>query len=196
MKQSPFIAFLALTLSAQLAFAASERELRVGRGFHAFDHLGNIGEQAEAAASAGVNIIYATGLGGAGYGGLPYETELAAQRGAVSAYNENARRKGIRVILGYLCATSIVKLDSFDANWTASFWMLFTTLPAEWRQQGRDGKPLPSWYGGDYRPACMNNPDWRAYEKFMVRQQLMTGHDGIFLTTRLFIRMAVIAFFA
>ena len=26
----------------------------------------------------------------------------------------------------------------------------------------------------------MNNPDWRNYEEFMVRQQLETGHDGIF----------------
>src|SRR5205823_13101415 len=51
---------------------------------------------------------------------------------------------------------------------------------SEWRQVGRDGKPLASWYGGDYQPACMNNPDWRTYEKFIVRQQIETGHDGIF----------------
>ena len=26
----------------------------------------------------------------------------------------------------------------------------------------------------------MNNPDWRAYQRFMVRQQIESGHDGIF----------------
>ena len=56
----------------------------------------------------------------------------------------------------------------------------FDTPPANWRQQGRDGKPLASWYGGEYAPACMNNPNWRAYERAMVREQLETGHDGIF----------------
>ena len=171
---------LLLTFGVGSIFAGAERELRVGHSFHAFDHLGNIGEQAETAAAAGVNIIYATGLGGVGYGGLPAEASLSVQCAAVSAYNQNARCHGIRVILGYLCATSIVKLDSFDANWSAEFRNQFKTPPAEWRQQGRDGKPLPSWYGGDYQPACMNYPDWRAYEKFMVRQQLITGHDGIF----------------
>ena len=169
-----------IALGGGLVFAGPERELRVGRGFHAFDHLGNIGEQAGAAASSGVNIIYATGLGGAGYGGLPGEAELAGQRRAVASYNQSARRDGIRVILGYLCATSIVKMETFDAHWSAEFRKQFNTPPAEWRQQGRDGKPLPSWYGGDYQPACMNHPDWLAYEKFMVRQQLITGHDGIF----------------
>jgi hypothetical protein len=47
-------------------------------------------------------------------------------------------------------------------------------------QQDRAGKALASWYGGDYRPACMNNPDWRIYEKEMVRLQIESGHDGIF----------------
>src|SRR5205814_2068117 len=27
---------------------------------------------------------------------------------------------------------------------------------------------------------CMNNPDWRAYEKAVVKLQLDAGHDGIF----------------
>jgi len=26
----------------------------------------------------------------------------------------------------------------------------------------------------------MNHPDWRTYERFMVRQQLESGCDGIF----------------
>ena len=171
---------LALTVGSGSVFAGAARELRVGRAFHAFDHLGNTGAQAETAALAGANIIYATGLGGVGYCGLPAAASLSAQRAAVSAYNQNARRNGIRLILGYLCATSIVKLETFDANWSVAFRRQFQTPPAAWRQQGRDGQALLSWYGGDYQPACLNNPDWRAYEKFMVRQQLITGHDGIF----------------
>src|SRR5207249_2136917 len=69
---------------------------------------------------------------------------------------------------------------TFDKNWPAEFRSGFRASPSSWRQQDRDGNPLPSWYGGDYQPACMNNPDWRAYEKFMVRQQLEAGCDGIF----------------
>jgi hypothetical protein len=97
-----------------------------------------------------------------------------------SDYNRHAREKGIQVILGYVCATSIVQLDTFDKNWSPEFRVRFKTPPADWRQQGPDGKPLPSWYGGQYHPACMNNPDWRQYDAFIVRQQLESGHDGIF----------------
>jgi len=74
----------------------------------------------------------------------------------------------------------MVKLETFDKNWPSELRSQFHSFPAEWRQQDRNGKPLPSWYGGDYQPACMNNPDWRAYEKFVVRQQLEAGCDGIF----------------
>ena len=179
MKNLVFVSASIVALAGQL-FAASERDLRVGRAFHAFEHLGDIGEQAEVAAASGVNIIYATGLGGVGYSGLPTGDELEAKKKSVVAYNKSARKYGIRVVLGYVCATSIVKLEKFDANWSPEFRRQFKSPPAEWRQQGRDGKPLPSWYGGDYHPACMNNPDWRAYEKFVVRQQLTTHHDGIF----------------
>lgn len=161
-------------------WGAVPRELRVGRAFHAFEHLGSIGEQAETAAATGVTVIYATGLGGVGYGGLPKEAELDALRKATRDYNAKARRGGIRIILGYLCATSVVKLDGFDAHWPEEFRSRFKTRPAEWRQQGRDGGTLGSWYGGDYEPACMNHPDWREYEKLMVKMQLKTGHDGIF----------------
>jgi hypothetical protein len=152
----------------------------VGMAGHAFDHLGNLGEQAEAAAASGATIIYATGLGGDGYSGLPSPSVLKQRREAAANYVRRAKARGIRLALGYLCATSIVKLDSFDQHWSPEFRARFKTPPAEWRQQDRDGQPLPSWYGGDYQPACMNNPDWRAYEQFMVRQQLETGHDGIF----------------
>jgi hypothetical protein len=98
----------------------------------------------------------------------------------VGEYNRRAKKAGIKLNIGYLCATSIVKLDTFDKNWSAEFRKQFKTRPAEWRQQDRQGKPLVSWYGGDYNPACMSNPDWRAYEHAMIRYQLEAGCDGIF----------------
>ena len=155
-------------------------ELRTGRACHAFDHLGNIGEQAQAAAASGANIIYVTGLGGVGYLGLPAGDGLLRLRRSNADYLQLSRQRGIRLAIGYVCATSIVKLDTFDQNWTSEFRAQFRTPPADWRQEDRSGHPLPSWYGGDYAPACMNNPDWRAYEHFMVRQQLESGCDGIF----------------
>src|SRR5688572_18591466 len=154
--------------------------LRVGRAGHAFDHVGDINEQAEAAAASGASIIYATGLGGFGYTGLPAEPELARHRELTTAYNRKAKSLGIELSLGYLCATSIVGLETFDDGWSEQFRKSFSTSPAQWRQQDQQGAPLASWYGGGYHPACMNHPDWRTYEKFMVRQQLETGHDGIF----------------
>lgn len=174
------LALTIILLSRTLQAGTPYAELRVGRTRPAFDHLGNIGDQAPAAAVAGFNCIYATGLGSAGYSGLPSQEALASQCTAVSAYNQNARREGIRLIFGYVCATSIVKLESFAANWSPEFRRQFASPPAEWRQQGRDGRALPSWYGGDYVPACMNHPDWRHYEQFIIRQQILTGHDGIF----------------
>jgi hypothetical protein len=163
----------------QLA-AESPAELRIGRAGHAFDHLGGIGGEAEAAAASGMSIIYSGGLGEAGYHGLPVPSDFATLRKSVSDYSRRAKKLGIELNIGYLCATSIVKLDTFDKNWTDEFRAQFKTRPAEWRQQDRHGKPLASWYGGDYAPACMSNPDWRAYERAMVRYQLETGHDGIF----------------
>ncbi|MDQ6633084.1 MAG: putative glycoside hydrolase family 15 protein, partial [Verrucomicrobiota bacterium] len=160
--------------------ADAPRELRIGRAAHAFDHLGNISNQAEAASACGMTIIYGTGLGEVGYNGLPSPKELAEKRRDATAYVRHAKEKGIRLAIGYVCATSIVKLEAFDKNWSEKFRAQFSAAPAEWLQQDKNGKPLPSWYGGDYRSACMNNPDWRAYEKFMVRQQLEAGYDGIF----------------
>jgi hypothetical protein len=154
--------------------------LATGVAGHAFDHLGNLGDQAKAAAASGATIIYASGFGGVGYGGLPAPDELKADGARYAAYVRDARAAGIRLAIGYVCATSIVKLDMFDRNWTPEFRAQFATPPAAWLQVGRDGKPLASWYGGDYRPACMNNPDWRRYEKSIVRLQLEAGHDGIF----------------
>jgi hypothetical protein len=169
-----------LLLPALPALAGTPRDLQVGIAGHAFDHLGNIGEQAEAAAASGSTIIYATGLGGDGYLGLPAPAELEAQRKSVAAYVRQAKARGIRLALGYVCATSIVKLESFDRNWAPELRSRFATPPAQWLQRDAKGQPLPSWYGGDYRPACMNNPEWRLYQEFIVRLQIESGHDGIF----------------
>jgi hypothetical protein len=163
-----------------LAVAGAPGDLRVGVAGHAFDHLGSFGEQAETAAASGANIIYVSGLGGLGYEGLASPEELAKQRKATTTYLRRAKDLGIRLAIGYVCATSIVKLDAFDKNWPPEFRARFHLPPSAWRQQDRKGNPLPSWYGGDYQPACMNNPDWRTYERFMVRQQLEAGCDGIF----------------
>jgi acetyl esterase/lipase len=155
-------------------------DLQVGTAFPAFDHLGAIAHQAKAAAACGATVLYATGLGGEGYSGLPDAVQWAERRRAAAAYVREAKALGIRLVLGYLCATSIVDLPHFDAHWDPSFRARLHTPPSAWRQQDRNGRPLPSWYGGAYEPACMNNPDWRTYERYMIEQQLEAGHDGVF----------------
>jgi hypothetical protein len=175
-----FFTVFAVLFSAAAVADEIPGELRVGRAGHAFDHLSAFGEQAKTAAASGATIIYASGLGGLGYGGLPPRNDFTVAREKVGEYNRRAKQNGIELAIGYLCATSMVKLDSFDKYWTDDFRAQFKTRPGEWRQQDRQGKPLASWYGGDYAPACMNNPDWRAYQRAMVRYQLEAGHDGIF----------------
>lgn len=178
---TPCVAALILSLATVwFARAATPPPLRVGTAGHAFDHLGNIGEQAATAAASGSTIIYATGLGGDGYSGLPNPTTLSNHCAAASDYVTQARAAGIQLAIGYVCATSIVKLDTFDAHWPAALRSRFSTPPSAWRQQDRSGRPLKSWYGGDYEPACMNHPDWRAYQRHIVHLQLESGHDGIF----------------
>lgn len=159
---------------------ASPKDLRLGIAGHAFDHLGGFSEQADTAVASGANILYCTGLGGLGYSGLPTQDKLLEARRNSENYIKKAKTQGVLLAIGYVCATSIVKLESFDKNWTPEFRAQFRTTPKEWLQLDKNGKPLPSWYGGDYQPACMNNPDWRTYEKKMVRFQLEAGHDGIF----------------
>ncbi len=173
-------AALIVVASASAGHAEVPATLRVGRAGHAFDHVGAISEQADVAAASGVTIIYASGLGALGYEGLPADAEFKRQRDAVAQYNRGAKERGIELSMGYLCATSIVGLESFDDEWSEDFRSSFRTLPSEWRQLDRQGNALASWYGGEYHPACMNHPDWRAYEQFMVRHTLDTGHDGIF----------------
>ena len=174
-------AFLDRALGMTDAVHAGNRaELQVGTAFPAFDHLGEIGQQAKAAAACGVTILYASGLGGEGYSGLPDAAGCAKRRHEAAAYVHEAKSRGIRLVIGYLCATSIVDLPKFDAHWDPAFRARFHTPPSSWRQQDRNGRPLPSWYGGAYQAACMNNPDWRTYERYMIHEQLEAGHDGVF----------------
>ncbi len=171
---------LAFLLAAMPALRADPpRQLRVGIAQYAFDHLGSMSNLAGPAAASGATVIYCTGVG-AGYLALPGDVELAKRRLESLAYIKQARAQGIRLAIGYVCATSIVKLDAFDQNWTPQFRARFHSTPAHWRQLDKNGQVLPSWYGAPYEPACMNNPDWRTYEKYMVRLQLEGGCDGIF----------------
>jgi len=180
--QKYFLQFLGavVALSAFSIVAADRVELKVGVAGHAFDHLGGIDLQAQAAVMSGATIIYGTGFGALGYQGVPPTRGIEETRRATKAYLGEAKRNGLQLALGYVCATSIVKLDTFDRNWPKEFRDQFSEPPSQWLQQGRDGKILTSWYGGDYQPACMNNPDWRSYERFIVRLQIESGFDGIF----------------
>lgn len=177
---SPALILALATFLGSSALAAEADPLAVGVAGHAFDHLGGISEQADAAADSGANIIYATGVGGAGYFGLPPAQELDALRQKSADYVRHAKQKGIRLAIGYVCATSIVNLPEFDKNWSKELRSQFSSPPKQWLQLDRNGNPLPSWYGRPYAPACMNNPDWRAYEKHIVEMQFRAGHDGIF----------------
>ncbi|HZV33926.1 MAG TPA: hypothetical protein VFB72_05050, partial [Verrucomicrobiae bacterium] len=100
-----------LCLTAGMTLSAGPQDvLRVGVAEHAFDHLGNIGEQADAAVASGANIIYTTGVGGYGYAGLPPESELEKARLHNLGYTRHAKKEGIKLAIGYVCATSIVGL--------------------------------------------------------------------------------------
>src|SRR4051812_37740414 len=113
--------FLAMAGFSPSAVTAEPRELRIGIAGHAFDHLGAIGEQAEAAVASGATVLYITGIGTLGYQGLPSIEELHQQQHATKTYIKNAKQKGLQLALGYVCATSIVKLESFDKDWSAEF---------------------------------------------------------------------------
>ncbi len=171
---------LIIITTSLLVYADSHPEFRPCFSFHAFDHLHNYGQQAAAAVASGSTVIYATGLGLDGYSGLPTAELWATHRSNSRVYAERARSLGIQLVLGYLCATSIVGLDTFDDHWPSELRSQLLTTPDQWLQQDSTGNTLPSWYGGNYHPACMNHPDWRTYQRFMVRAQLESGHDGIF----------------
>src|SRR6187401_1445181 len=90
LKSLLFAAICFLFFCGDLA-AETPSALRIGRAGHAFDHLGGIGSQAEAAAASGANIIYSSGVGDLGYQGLPPEKEFATLRKNVSEYNRRAK---------------------------------------------------------------------------------------------------------
>ena len=173
-------AALLLAVISTRATAEQASPLDVGIAGHAFEHLGEIADQGEAAAASGATIIYPGAFGGLCYAGIPGPDQLKDAGLKIAAYLRKSKTQGIQLAIGYICATSIVKLETYDQNWTPEFRKQFSSPPADWLQRDREGKPLPSWYGGDYRPACMNNPDWRTYEKFVVRQTLEAGADGVF----------------
>lgn len=147
---------------------------------HAFDHLDNLDKQAEPAYECGVSVLYATGVGVCGYMGIPPAEQWENIKRDVQKYVQHAKSLGIPVVLGYLCSTSIVGLETFDQNWQPEFKQQFSSPPNSWLQQNVKGEPLLSWYGGDYRPACMNHPEWKKYQKYMVKTSLEIGLDGIF----------------
>jgi len=166
---------------AVVADHSPSEKISVGRLRPAFDHLGNIGGQMEAAAASGCTVVYATGLGAYSYTGLPPRATLDAYLQQLREYNRKAHAGGVHTVLSYLCATSIVGIDRFATNWSEYFPGRppeFT--PQRMLQQDRQGKILPSWYGADYVPADMWNPYWREYTKLTLRLVVASGHDGVF----------------
>jgi hypothetical protein len=161
----------ALLLAVILNPATAEQALPwdIGIAGHAFDHLGEIADQAETAAASGAAVIYTRGFGGLGYYGLPGPDQLRDASRKSAAYLRNARTHGIRLAIGYVCATSIVKLGTFDQNWTDDFRKQFSMPPGDWLQRDREGKPLASWYGGDYRHDFEDETRREAYQ-FMDAQ--------------------------
>src|SRR4051794_38581663 len=101
------VIFASVFVYAFAVVAYDRRELRVGVAGHAFDHLGNIGEQAGAATASGSTIIYGTGFGSIGYQGLLPPEEMEKTRKATIAYNRRAKKNGIQLAIGYVCATSV-----------------------------------------------------------------------------------------
>src|SRR5690349_24004975 len=98
--------FFILLFSQSWMFAGGQpTELRIGIAGHAFDHLGNIGEQAQAALASGATVLYISGVGALGYQGLPAVEELRQQQQATRNYLHKAKQEGLRLALGYVCAT-------------------------------------------------------------------------------------------
>src|SRR5438128_1127687 len=67
--------------------------LDVGEAGYAFDHLGGIAGQAEAAVASGQTILFVSGVGGMGYGGLPEAAALAAEEARTRDYVTSAKAK-------------------------------------------------------------------------------------------------------
>ncbi|MCX8065513.1 MAG: putative glycoside hydrolase family 15 protein [Candidatus Hydrogenedentes bacterium] len=174
------IANILFLLAISFAISSYPHEPWEFFSIHAFDHLDNLDKQAEPAHLCGTTVLYATGTGVYGYMGLPPEKEWEKVKKDAKEYIKYAKSLGIPTVLGYLCSTSIVGLKNFDKNFPSELKAQLSTPPSEWLQQDIHGKPLASWYGGEYNPACMSNPDWRKYQKYMVKTQFEIGVDGIF----------------
>lgn len=168
--------FSLTTLSATTAPFLETGELRP-----AFDHLGAINQQMDAAIASGCTVVYATGLGRYSYTGLPARAEMETYLAELREYNRKAHAGGARVVLSYLCATSIVGVDTFDAHWDDYFpGRPAGFAPKRMLQQDIKGNNLPSWYGGNYAPADLWNPYWRQYAKLTIKLAADSGHDGVF----------------
>jgi hypothetical protein len=89
-KKNLLFLFAANFVVASAGHAEVRSPLRVGRAGHAFDHVGDISEQADVAAASGMTIIYASGLGAVGYEGVPADAEFNRQRDLVAQYNRRA----------------------------------------------------------------------------------------------------------
>ncbi len=175
-------------LGAALALAANvpatrpiSDDLTIGRMRPAFDHLGGQTEQLDAAVAGRCTMVYATGIGAYSYHGLPPKATMDGYLEKLKEYNRGAHAGGVRIMLSYLCATSIVNIEKFAVNWDD----YFPDRPADFTpqrmlQQDINGRNLPSWYGGDYSPADMWNPYWRQYTRLMMKLAAESGHDGVF----------------
>ncbi len=154
--------------------------LKVGRFNPAFDHLGNLGGQLDAAIAGGCTLDYATGIGAYSYAGLPPKAEMDAYIAKLREYNAKAHSNGV-LMLSYLCCTSIVDAGHFATNWGDYFpHRPEGFAPRRMLQQDIHGTNLVSWYGGAYAPADMWNPYWREYTKLTIKLAVEAGHDGVF----------------
>jgi hypothetical protein len=166
---------------APVAWAATTDYLATGRLRPAFDHLGNLNGQIEAAATGRCTLVYATGIGAYSYVGLPPKSVMDAYLAQCAAYNQKAHKGGVGIVLSYLCATSIVGVDTFATNWSDYFPARRAGFKPELMlQQDINGQNLPSWYGTNYAPADMWNPFWREYTKLTIKMAADSGHDGIY----------------
>ncbi len=172
--------FVLVTFAWAGAAEIDASDLQLGKFSPAFDHLGNLGEQLDAAIASRCTLVYATGIGTYSYSGLPPKKTMDAYVAKLKAYTSRAHSNGV-VILSYLCATSIVDPDHFATNWDDYFSGRATAFtPRRMLQQDINGANLPSWYGGAYTPADMWNPYWREYTKFTIKLAVQAGHDGVF----------------
>jgi hypothetical protein len=169
-----------LFLLVSTARGETPEALRLGLTQYAFDHTGSLSNLAPLCRACGSTAIFTGSIGALGYQGMPGTEALEAACREEREYLGDAAANGMRLRIGYVCATSIVHLTDFDRHWTPEFRGQFHTAPAQWLQLDRQGRVLPSWYSAPYEPACMNNPDWRRYEKNVVRLQLASGCNAIF----------------